>query len=137
MPDNLVADFSFDLLPNDYAPCTAKFTDKSVNATAYSWYIKDRNGKDSLFSTISSPELALKLPDTYRVKLVVRNLPLTDSAMTDKLITVRLNRFTKTISTYGAGRKIIQTSDGGYIIAGVQLQSGSLSATDGYIIKHS
>ena len=37
--NQLTADFDFTLSPSNFAPCTATFTEKAANETAYAWFI--------------------------------------------------------------------------------------------------
>ena len=134
----LSADFSFKLTPNDFAPCVAEFTDKSAEANTYAWYIKSTsNSRDSQFSTIINPTINLTQPDSFTVTLVVKNPSKFGSASqtVTKGIRVNIKTFENTLSAFGIGRKVIQTSDGSFIIAGTKTQVGSSAFTDGYVIK--
>lgn len=59
-----VADFTFSIDNNGYAPCAVQFTNKSINATAYLW---DFGG--GITSTEVNPVVQFTNPGIYTVKL--------------------------------------------------------------------
>jgi PKD repeat protein len=129
--NTLTADFSSEFTPSDFAPCTVDFKELADNETTYEWFVND-------ISKSNNPTFLYKfdLPGTYNVKLAVTNLPLKkDTASKTKSITVRLKTFEKTLSAFGTGKKIVALKSGEFLVAGVQLQSGSATFTDGYVIK--
>ncbi|MFO7722133.1 MAG: PKD domain-containing protein [Bacteroidales bacterium] len=61
-----IADFEFALDNDGFAPCVATFSDKSINATGYSWDFG--NGKTS---TEANPSTTYTTPGVYEVTLTV------------------------------------------------------------------
>ena len=124
---SIVADFEI-INNNCKAPCEISFVNNSSDATYFSWDFGDGNT-----STAGSPNKIFEKPGEYDVILVVSDGSCIDSLK--KRVSVRWLTFEKTFggSETDSGESIIQTQDGGFVIAGTTESYGA-GSDDVYLI---
>jgi len=111
-----VAAFTFDLgADNGYAPAKVKFTNTSTNGESFLWTFSDGNT-----STEASPLHEYKFPGEYTVLLKATNAY--GSNQTSKTVSIKPIKFEQFFGGNGdeVGTSVKQTSDGGYIVVGIQ-----------------
>ena len=130
--DTLIASFSF-TNNNCTATCEISFTNASYNATSYLWDFGYKVLGAPATSTAPNPQHNFRNSGTYQV--VLKAVKGAHSSFDTQQVTINRPVLPYTLGGSGSeyGNAVVQTSDGGYVVAGSKvIENASL---DVYLLK--
>lgn len=113
---------------NCEAPCTQTFTNTSINATTYRWYVNNvQRGVTTNFS------YSFNAPGQYQIKLVATGPLGKDSLI--QTVNIKWNTFEVTLPAFNYAVKAVAMPDGGFMVVGVKYVDAALLTSDIVLVR--